>query len=68
MARRTFGEEVTGELVGKAIIWGPSIAGALLAGPLGLLVGAAVAVAIVTSGSDSSRAPSSADQNPSVRE
>ena len=54
MAGRTFGEDFRNELTGKALIWGPSIAGAFLLGPAGLLVGAAVAVAIVVSGSDKS--------------
>lgn len=54
MAGRTFGEELAQELVGKGVIWGPSIAGALLLGPLGILLGLATTAAIVASGSDSS--------------
>jgi hypothetical protein len=51
MTRRTFGEEMAGELVGKAVIWGPAIAGGLLLGPVGIAVGVATTVAIVCSGS-----------------
>jgi hypothetical protein len=46
----------------KAVIWGPSIAGAILLGPVGLLVGAAVSVALVASGGDNSSQPSAGDQ------
>ena len=46
----------------KAVIWGPSIAGAMLLGPVGLLVGAAVSVAIVASGDDNSPQQSSGDR------
>ena len=54
MSAETLGEAVATDLAVKAVIWGPSIAGAFLLGPAGLLVGAAVAVAIVVSGSDKS--------------
>lgn len=57
MARRTYGEEFGRELAGKAIIWGPAVAGAAVAGPVGLLVGAVVAVAIVMSGNNGSVPP-----------
>jgi hypothetical protein len=46
----------------KAVIWGPSIAGAILLGPVGLLLGAAVSVALVASGGDNSSQPSVGDQ------
>lgn len=55
MAGRTFGEEFGG----KAIMWGPALAGAALLGPVGILVGLAASAAIVASGGSSP--PSSAD-------
>jgi hypothetical protein len=54
MAAKTLGEAVATDLAVKAVIWGPSIAGAMLLGPVGLLVGAAVSVALVASGGDNS--------------
>ena len=60
MSARTLGEAVATDLTVKAVIWGPAIAGAMLLGPVGLLVGAAVTVAIVASGGDNS--PSTGDQ------
>jgi hypothetical protein len=50
MAAETLKEAFARDLAVKAVIWGPSIAGAMLLGPVGLLVGAAVSVAIVASG------------------
>ncbi len=52
MTGRTFGEELSGELAGKAVMWGPSIAGALLLGPFGVLLGLAASVAIAASASE----------------
>jgi len=54
MSAETLGEAVATDLAVKAVIWGPSIAGAMLLGPVGLLVGAAVSVALVASGGDNS--------------
>jgi hypothetical protein len=54
MAAKTLGEAVATDLAVKAVIWGPSIAGAMLLGPVGLLLGAAVSVALVASGGDNS--------------
>ena len=62
MAAKTLGEAVATDLAVKAVIWGPSIAGAILLGPVGLLVGAAVSVALVASGGDNSPQQSSGDQ------
>jgi hypothetical protein len=58
MADKGFGEEFGGEMAGKAAIWGPAIAGAVLLGPVGILVGLVASVAIVASGSDGSPPPS----------
>jgi len=52
MAARSFGQAVATDLGAKAVIWGPAIAGTILLGPVGLLLGAAVTVALVASGGD----------------
>ena len=62
MAAKTLGEAMATDLAVKAVIWGPSIAGAVLLGPVGLLLGAAVFVVIVASGGDNSPQQSSGDQ------
>jgi hypothetical protein len=53
MSERSFGEEFSSEvgkeLVGKAVLWGPSIAAVMLLGPVGLLLGFVTSVAIVDS-------------------
>ena len=54
MVTKTLGEAVATDLAVKAVIWGPSIAGAVLLGPVGVLLGAAVSVALVASGGDNS--------------
>jgi hypothetical protein len=53
MATKKFQQEVAEELAGKAVMWGPAVAGGLAFGPLGALVGAIASVVIVTSGSSS---------------
>jgi hypothetical protein len=50
MAQRTFGEDLATELSVKAAIWGPAIAGTVLLGPLGILLGLVFSAAIATSG------------------
>ena len=50
MARETLREAFAKDLAVKAVIWGPSIAGVMLLGPVGLLLGPAVFVALVASG------------------
>ncbi len=59
MSRRTFGEDLAAELSVKAAVWGPGIAGAVLLGPVGILLGLVVSAAILTSGggSDQSQQP-----------
>ena len=54
MAAKSVGEAVTQELAGKAIIWGPVIAGGLILGPVGALLGVLTSVVIVASGSGNS--------------
>ena len=59
MAGKSFGEELGGEMAGKAIMWGPAIAGAVLLGPVGVVLGLAASVAIVVSScSDNPTMPS----------
>lgn len=60
MAGKSFGEEFRDELTGKAVMWGPAIAGAVLLGPVGIALGLAASVAIVASGGDNPP-PSSSD-------
>ncbi len=66
MSERSFGEEFSSELgkvlVGKAVMWGPSIAGVLLLGPIGLFLGLGASVAIVKSVCDDSPSPSGDEQ------
>jgi hypothetical protein len=53
MARETLREAFAKDLSIKAVIWGPSIAAAMVFGPIGLVLGAAASVAIlVASGGD----------------
>jgi hypothetical protein len=49
MTERSIGEDVVREVAGKAIMWVPAIAGALLLGPLGIFVGLTTSVAILSS-------------------
>jgi hypothetical protein len=50
MPAETLREAFAKDLAVKAVVWGPSIAGVMLLGPVGLLLGAAASVAIVASG------------------
>ena len=50
MAERTFGEDFRNEMAGKAVMWGPAIAGAFLLGPVGIALGLVASVVIVASG------------------
>jgi len=61
MAEKSFGEEFGEEFAGKAVMWGPAIAGAVLLGPVGFALGLAASVAIVASGDDNPPPPSSSD-------
>jgi hypothetical protein len=54
MPAETVGKALATDLTVKAVIWGPSIVGAILLGPVGVLLGAAVSVALVASGGDNS--------------
>ena len=63
MAGRTFGQELAVEMTGKAVVWGPAIAGAILLGPVGFFLGLAASAAVVASVSDNSPAPSGDEQS-----
>jgi hypothetical protein len=63
MAGRTFGEDFRNDMAGKAIMWGPAIAGALLLGnPVGILLGLVASVSIVASGGRDNSSPPAGDQ------
>lgn len=57
MAGKSFSEDLSNEITGKAVMWGPAIAGAVLLGPVGIALGLAASVAIVASGSGNSAGP-----------
>jgi uncharacterized membrane protein len=61
MAAKSFGEDFRDELTGKAVMWGPAIAGAVLLGPVGIALGLAASVAIVASGGDNAPQQSGSD-------
>jgi hypothetical protein len=46
MAGESLVRDAATELAGKAIMWGPAIAGAALLGPAGVILGLAASVAI----------------------
>ena len=51
MTGKSLGQEMAEELGRKAVVWGPPLAGGLLLGPVGIVIGMATTVAIVCSGS-----------------
>jgi len=61
MAGKSFGEEFRDDLTGKAVMWGPAIAGAVLLGPVGIALGLVASAAVIASGGDSPQQPSSGD-------
>jgi hypothetical protein len=61
MAGKSFGEEFGEEFTGKAVMWGPAIAGAILLGPVGIALGLAASVAVIASGGDNPPQPSGGD-------
>ncbi len=62
MATRSFGEEAAAEVARKAVMWGPGIAGALLLGPVGALLGFLASVAVVETASSGSSPPASEEK------
>jgi hypothetical protein len=62
MAGTTFGEDFRNEMMGKAVMWGPAITGAVLAGPVGFVLGLAASVVMVASGSGDNSSPPAGDQ------
>ena len=61
MATKTFGEEVAQELAVKTVMWGPAIAGGLLLGPVGIVLGLLTSASIVASNSTGSSPPRDGD-------
>lgn len=57
MAERSFTEDLSNEMTGKAVMWGPAIAGAILLGPVGIALGLVTSVVIVASDSGNSVGP-----------
>jgi hypothetical protein len=66
MAGESIVRDAVTELAGKAVMWIPAIAGTILLGPAGGLLGFAASVAIVTSASSNS--PPGGDRNPQGRD
>ena len=62
MAGKSFGDDLSNEMAGKAVMWGPAIAGAVLLGPVGLALGLAASVAVVASGGSSKSSPPDGEQ------
>jgi hypothetical protein len=60
---RTFGQELAGELIGKAVMVGSGLAGGLLLGPAGVAVGIATTVALICSGGSGDGSESHASQS-----
>ncbi len=63
MAGRSFSEDFSNEMTGKAIMWGPAIAGAALLGPAGIALGLLTSVILAASGGSSDPAPKDGDQS-----
>jgi uncharacterized membrane protein len=63
MVGKSFGEEFGEEFTGKAVMWGPAIAGAILLGPVGIALGLAASVAVIASGGDNPPQPSGGDSH-----
>ena len=64
MARKPFGEEPCGELAARTTMWLPAIAGAILLGPVGVLLGLAVSVSIIASSGSDIAPPAGGGQRP----
>jgi hypothetical protein len=62
MYRPSLEENVAENCSAKAALWGSAVAGAVLMGPLGIVVGAAAAAAIICSGSSDDSSASDASQ------
>jgi hypothetical protein len=60
MAGRSLVKDAAVDLAGKALVWGPAIAGTIALGPAGAVLGFAASVAIVASAGGSS--PPEGDQ------
>ena len=57
MTRRSFGEDQAAEPSAKAAVWGTAIAGTVLLGSVGILLGLVVSAAVLTSGGGPDQPP-----------
>ncbi len=62
MAERSFSDDLRKEMTGKAVMWGPAIAGAVLLGPVGFALGLATSVVLVALGSSSDSPPANGER------
>lgn len=62
MAESSFSEDLGKEMAGRAILWGPAIAGGFVLGPLGIAVGLVASVAMLASGKDGGSSPPNAER------
>jgi hypothetical protein len=58
----SFSEDLKKEMTGKAVMWGPAIAGAVLLGPVGFALGLATSVVLVVSGGSSDSPPANGER------
>jgi hypothetical protein len=61
MAEKSFGDEFKEELARKAVAWGPAIAGGLLLGPAGIVLGLLTSASVVASGNNGNTSPRAGD-------
>jgi hypothetical protein len=59
--KKNLSEEFGGELAGKAVIWGPAVAGGVVAGPAGAFVGAVIGITAFLLGSNGFSPPPDSD-------
>ena len=62
MAGKTFSEDLSNEMVGKTVMWGPAIVGGILLGPVGVGLGLIASVVAVASGGNNNSAPPKGEQ------
>ena len=62
MAERSFSDDLRKEMTGKALMWGPAVAGAVVLGPLGFALGLATSLVLVASGGSSGSPPANGER------
>jgi hypothetical protein len=64
MAGKSLSEDLSNELTGKAIMWGPAIVGtALLGAPVGIVAGLIASIVLMASGNSGTPPPSGSVQD-----